>query len=115
MIRETSIPKYFLANAINTTCYVLNKFIIRSILEKTRYELTKGRKPNIFYFRLFGYKCFILNNKKGNLGKFNVKSDEGIFLGYSSRTTLVEESIHVAFDESSPQKRGKIFILMFQV
>nr|XP_009597079.1 uncharacterized protein LOC104093065 [Nicotiana tomentosiformis] len=44
------------------------------------------------------------------LGKFDAKSDEGIFLGYSSqskaykvynkRTQCVEESIHVIFDES---------------
>jgi len=27
-------------------------------------------------------KCFALNNGKDNLGKFDAKSDEGIFLGY---------------------------------
>ena len=49
------------------------------------------------------------NNGKDNLGKFDARSDEGIFLGYSTsskayrifnkRTQLVEESIHVIFDE----------------
>ncbi|XP_070013402.1 uncharacterized protein [Nicotiana sylvestris] len=46
------------------------------------------------------------------LGKFDAKSDEGIFLGYSSQrkayniynklTQYVEESVHVVFDESYP-------------
>ena len=59
---------------------------------------------------------FILNNGKDNLGKFDAKSDVGIFLGYStnskayrvfnSRTKVVEESTHVKFDDmiSPPRK-----------
>uniref|UniRef100_A0A2N9IWC5 CCHC-type domain-containing protein n=1 Tax=Fagus sylvatica TaxID=28930 RepID=A0A2N9IWC5_FAGSY len=47
-----------------------------------------------------------------NLGKFDAKSDEGIFLGYSSnskayrvfnkRTMVVNESMHVVFGETNP-------------
>ena len=69
---------------------------------KTPYEIWKGKKPNIPYFHPFGCKVFILNNRKYNLGKFDPKSDVGIFLGYStnnkayrvfnSRTKVVEES-----------------------
>lgn len=51
--------------------------------EKTPYELFKGRKRNISHFHIFGCKCFVLNNEKDNLGKFDEKSDEVIFLGYS--------------------------------
>ena len=52
-----------------------------------------------------------MNNIKERLEKFDVKSDEAIFLGYSSsskafrvfnkRTLVVEESIHVIFDETN--------------
>ena len=69
------------------------------------------KKPKISYFRVFGYKCFILNTKD-NLRKFDSKADEDIFLGYSTsskayrvfnkRTIVVEESMHVVFDESNP-------------
>lgn len=69
MINEISLPKYFLEDATNTACHVLNRVIIRSIIEKTPYEILKGKKPNISYFQVFGYKCFILNNKKDKLGK----------------------------------------------
>ena len=79
-------------------------------LDKTPYELWKNKKPNISYFKVFGSKCFILNTKD-NLGKFDAKSSVGIFLGYSlsskayrvfnKKTMVVEESIHVVFDESN--------------
>jgi len=36
----------------------------------------ESRKPNISHLKVFGCKCFILNNGKDNLGKFNSKVDE---------------------------------------
>jgi len=111
LLNETDLPKYFWVDAVSTTCYVLNKVLLRPILKKTPYELFKGKKPNIFHLKVFGCKCFILNNGKVNLGKFDSKVDEGIFLGYSlhghvyrsynRRTMLVEESMHIAFDETN--------------
>ena len=83
--------------------------------KKTPSELFKERKPNISYFHPFGCKFLVLNNGKDNLGKFDAKSDEGIFLGYfftskafrvfNKRTLVVEESIHVIFDESNSLSR----------
>ncbi|WJX45438.1 hypothetical protein P8452_32320 [Trifolium repens] len=112
MINESNVEKYFWAEAINTSCYILNRATIRKVLNKTPYELWKGRKPNISYFHIFGCYCYILNIKD-NLGKFDSKSDKGIFLGYSLtskayriynlRTQTLEESMHVKFDESEEQ------------
>ena len=61
-------------------------------------------------FSCFGCKCFIHNNKKKNLDKFDARSKKGIFLGYSTSSKayrvfnknflIIEESIHVVFDES---------------
>ena len=110
LLNETNLPKYFWIDAVNTACYVLNRVLIGSVLKKTPYELFKGRKPNISHFRVFGCQCFILNNGNDNLSKFDSKADEGIFLGYSSqshayrasnkRTMLIEETIHITFDET---------------
>jgi len=117
LLNETNLPKYFWADAVNTACYVLNRVLIRPILKKTPYELFKGRKPNIYHFRIFGCKYFILNNGKDNLGKFDSKADEGIFLGYSSqshayraynkRTMLIEEIVHITFDETNQKMQDK--------
>nr|KYP57645.1 Copia protein [Cajanus cajan] len=114
MLNQSKLPKYFWADAINTACHVLYKVLIRPILKRIPYEIYKGRKPNISYFRVFGFKCFVLNNGKEQLGKFDAKADEAIFLGYytnikayrvyNKRTLIVEESIHVVFDETNKQE-----------
>ena len=57
--------------------------------------------------KLFGCKFYILKDSRN--GKFDAKSDEGIFLGYSNRskaykclntnTNKIVESANVKFDE----------------
>ena len=64
---------------------------------------------------MFGSKCFVLNKEKDNLGKFDAKTDEDIFLGYSShshacrfynkRTIIVEEFVHIVSDEANLELR----------
>ena len=119
MLCESNLPGYFWTEAINTACYILNRALIRQILKKTPYELWKGRKSNITYLHVFGCRCFVLNNGKERLRKFDAKSDEAIFLDYSSsskafrvfnkRTLVVEESIYVVFDETNdfPSKKNE--------
>ncbi|GJV27902.1 retrovirus-related pol polyprotein from transposon TNT 1-94 [Tanacetum coccineum] len=109
MLNEQSLPQKFWCNIIDTSTYILNRILIRAILEKTPYELLRGRKPTLDYFRVFGSKCFILNTRD-YLTKFNPKSYEGIFLGYSQNskahiilnkhTRKVEELLNVTFDET---------------
>ena len=96
---------------MSTVYYTLNRLLIRPILKKTPYDIYKGRKPNISHLRVFGCKCFVLNNGKESLGKFDAKANEAIFLGYSlqsktyrvfnRRTLCVEESVHVVCDETN--------------
>ncbi|GKA54045.1 retrovirus-related pol polyprotein from transposon TNT 1-94 [Tanacetum coccineum] len=72
------------------------------------------RKPTLDYFRVFGSKCFILNTKD-YLTKFDPKSYEGIFLGYSQNskayiilnkhTMKIEKSLNVTFNETPPPSK----------
>ena len=72
--------------------------------------MLKKKKPDISYFKIFGSKCFVLKTI-GNDGKFDAKSYEAIFLGYSLTSRayrvynldkhIVEESINVTFQESN--------------
>ena len=80
------LPRNFWVEALNTSYYIINRCMIRPILNKTPYELFKGRKPNIIHLRVFGYKCYVHNNGKKPLGKFDARSDKAIFLGYSSHS-----------------------------
>ncbi|GJT32722.1 retrovirus-related pol polyprotein from transposon TNT 1-94 [Tanacetum coccineum] len=101
-------------NANDTSTYILNQILIRAILGKTPYELLRGRKPTLDYFRVFGSKCFILNTKD-YLRKFDPKSYECVFLGYSQNskayiilnknTIKIEESLNVTFDETPPPSK----------
>ena len=114
MLNEYRRPKYFWAEAMSTACHILNRVLLRPITQKTPYELYYGKTPKLSYFRVFGSKCFILNSKD-YLTKFDPKSSEGIFLGYSNnskayrvfnlKTLVVEESMNVAFDESKPPSK----------
>ena len=82
--------------------------IYKTIYYKTPYELWEGRSPNISYFHPFGCECVILNTSD-QLAKFDSKVDKGFFLGYfdtskafkviNSRTLVMEESIHVKFND----------------
>ncbi|GJT46632.1 retrovirus-related pol polyprotein from transposon TNT 1-94 [Tanacetum coccineum] len=111
MLNEQSFPQNFWCNVVNTFTYILNRILIRHFPGKTPYELFKGKKPSLEYFKVFGSKCFILNTKD-YLTKFDPKSTEVIFLGYSpnskayvvlNRETMrVEGSLNVKFDKSPP-------------
>jgi len=81
ILYENSLPKHFLAEAVNTTCYVHNRILIIPLIKKTPYELWRGRRPNISYFHPFGCVCFILNTKD-QLVKFDSKVDKGRFLAF---------------------------------
>lgn len=82
ILHEYETSQGFWAKVVNTTCYVLNRVLIRPIINKTPYELWKNKKPKISYFKVFGSKSFVLCTI-GNQDKFSPKSDEGIFIGYS--------------------------------
>ncbi|GJX49278.1 retrovirus-related pol polyprotein from transposon TNT 1-94 [Tanacetum coccineum] len=117
MLNEQSIPKKFWCNAVDTSTNILNVILIRLFLRKTPYELFKGKKPSLEYFKVFGSKCFIFNTKD-YLTKFDPKSSECVFLGYSpnskayiilnKETTRVKESLNVRFDESPPPKSSPL-------
>ena len=111
MLIESNLPRKFWAEAVNTSCYIINRAMVRLSSKKTSYEMFKSKKPSLTHFRIFWIKCYVHINDKRNIDKFEAKSELGIFLGYSetSRTyriynlknDTVEESPHVIFNENS--------------
>ncbi|RVX08050.1 Retrovirus-related Pol polyprotein from transposon TNT 1-94 [Vitis vinifera] len=100
MLNQHELPTHFWAEAINTACYTSNRTHMRPHTRKTCYELWKGKKPSVKYFRVFGSRCYVLKDHE-NLGKFESKSEEGIFLGYSSKNEKLSE------DEEKKEEQGK--------
>ena len=83
MLFNKQIPQKFWEEVVNISCYIGNRIFFQAGTTKTTYEIWNGKKPRVKYFRVVGSKCYILNDRE-NLGKFDAKSDEGIFLGYST-------------------------------
>jgi hypothetical protein len=71
--------------AIHTAVHILNKFHLRPHSDKTHYELWFGRPASINHFKVFRSKCYIKNNDE-NIGKYDDRDDEGIFLGYATNS-----------------------------
>jgi hypothetical protein len=76
----------------------------------TPFKLRFGHQPFVSQLKPFGCNCFIL--KRGNLDKFESRSLDGIFLGYTPHgrsyrvlnleTNIVVESCDVTFNETAP-------------
>ena len=108
MLHNKKLPKSFWGETVNTTCHTLNRVYFRPNSKKTPYELWRGKKPVIKYFRIFGSDCYILRDRE-NLEKFDAKSDKRYFLGYSFtsrayrvynlRTKTVMESSNVVIND----------------
>ena len=108
MLNSKKLANRFWAEAVNTACHIVNRVYITKGTSMTAYEIWKGRKPNVKYFQVFGCVCYILRDRE-HLGKFDSKSDKGIFLGYAQnsrafrvfnqRTNCVMESYNVLFDD----------------
>ncbi|KAJ9556613.1 hypothetical protein OSB04_011227 [Centaurea solstitialis] len=119
MLSEANLATQFWDEAVNTACYTQNRSLIVKRFRRTPYELFHNRKPSIEHLPIFGCVCYILNNKD-NLGKFDSKSDDGIFLGYSSISKTYLPGIPIAdpspqdlpdgFEESPPSPPSQISI-----
>ena len=118
MLKARNVGIKFWAEALNIACYTLNRIYLRPGTSKTPYEIWRGKKPNLKYFQEFGSTCFILNDREQR-SKFDAKSDEGMFLGYSlnrcvyrvynKMTKSIMESVNVAIDDEKgiPSVVGK--------
>nr|KAJ0209246.1 hypothetical protein LSAT_V11C400222660 [Lactuca sativa] len=113
MLSFASLPLYFWADANAAACHTQNRSLLNKRFSINPYEIINNRKPNVKFFHIFGSRCFIFNSKE-NRNKFDVKADEGIFLGYSlsskayrvlnKRSKTIEETYYVTFDENYMQK-----------
>nr|GFA19481.1 retrovirus-related Pol polyprotein from transposon TNT 1-94 [Tanacetum cinerariifolium] len=108
MLIYAQAPLFLLAEAMATTCFTQNRFIIRLRHGKTPYELLHSKLHDLSFFHVFGAFCYLTNDSE-NLGKLQPKAGIEIFIGYAPtkkafriynrRTRRIMETIHVDFDE----------------
>ncbi len=110
MMKEKNTSQGFWVESIHTAIHILNKAHLRPNSDKTPYHLWFGRPTTIKHFKVFGSKCYIKNNDE-NLGKYDDRDDEGIFLRYvvdnkgyrcyNKRLHRMVDCIDVKVDEGS--------------
>nr|GFB60965.1 retrovirus-related Pol polyprotein from transposon TNT 1-94 [Tanacetum cinerariifolium] len=103
MLTFANLPSFLWAEAIAIACFTQNHLIIHKRFDKTPYELINHRKQNIKFFHVFGCRCYLLNDYE-DVGKYKVKGDIGVFIGYSKepafiiynkRTRKIHESVDI--------------------
>lgn len=108
MMDEEYVPHTFWGEATQATVYLPNRTPLRPNNDKTPYELWKVLPTSVKHYKVFGRKCFTKNNDK-NLGRFDSRADDGIFLensaqskGYSCYNKIkkvFEDYIDIVVDE----------------
>jgi hypothetical protein len=113
MLMDSKLTDIFWTQAVHTTVHIQNRVMLRNNIEKTPYELWKGRTTNVNHFRVFGRKCYS-KREDGRMGKFDSPVDKGALVGYSSTRKAykcynlilnkVVERINIKIDETSRQE-----------
>ncbi|XP_071689346.1 uncharacterized protein [Rutidosis leptorrhynchoides] len=109
------IPRYPRPSGLKLlTLRASPKIVPLLIVDSTKLH-TNCFSNDVKHFRIFGCVCYVLNDED-NLGKFDVRGDEAIFIGYSQdrvayrvynrRTRIIKESTNVKFDEISGMVLG---------
>ncbi|KAJ9544153.1 hypothetical protein OSB04_023860 [Centaurea solstitialis] len=82
MMCHSTLPISFWGHALETAAHILNRAPTKSV-EKTPYELWKGKKPNIYFLKIWGCEVYV---KRPTSEKLRPKSDKCFFVGYPKTT-----------------------------
>ena len=129
VVMEKNVSFKYQREPISIVVYTLNYVQVKKGTHSTPFELQYGYSPNVKLFKVFGSKSYIFKDFRN--GKLDEKSEEGILIGYSTRsksytclntnTKKVVESENVNFDEytkvyeAEPMKKLKEYKLFLQV
>jgi Integrase core domain/gag-polypeptide of LTR copia-type/GAG-pre-integrase domain len=81
LLFSANLLKIFWADAILTSCYLINRLPSRILNFKSPFEILHGRKYTISHLRVFGCICYVHIQDSG---KLDPRAKKCIFLGYSS-------------------------------
>ena len=85
MLDESGTPASFWGEVSFTAVTILHQGNVWVHSTQTPHEIWYGKAPTVKYFKVFGRKCYIERTHE-KLGKFEPRANEGILLGYSSRS-----------------------------
>nr|GEY24345.1 hypothetical protein [Tanacetum cinerariifolium] len=111
MLTFANLPSVLWAEAIVTACFTQNRLIIHKRFDKTPYEIINKRKPNIKFFRVFGFRCYLLNDYE-DVGKLKAKGDIGVLepgLSNLNKTGKSSNLLVSQVDEASKKDLEDLF------
>ncbi|PKU81649.1 Retrovirus-related Pol polyprotein from transposon TNT 1-94 [Dendrobium catenatum] len=108
LLLQASLPHRFWAESLSTANYLINRLPSKPLSYQTPYHRLYGKDPSYTHLRVFGCLCFPWL-KPYTMNKLSPRSQECIFLGYSSShkgykcysmsTGKMHISRHVVFHE----------------
>jgi hypothetical protein len=81
MLSGVGLGKEFWAEAVGTTCYLVNRSPSSALDEKTPQEVWTGKEPSLTHLKVFGYDSYV-HVPKENRSKLDKKVEKCIFIGY---------------------------------
>jgi len=85
LLFEKDLPKFFWAEMVNTSAYLLNILPTKVVKGKTPFEAWYGRKPSIEHLKIFGCVCYTFFSDV-NRDKLDHKSEFDISFGYCNNS-----------------------------
>lgn len=79
MLKAKGLPNKFWGEAVATAVYLLNMSPTRAVLNRTPFEVWRGKKSGVSHLKIFGCVGYALVN---NRSKLDEKSEKCIFIGY---------------------------------
>ncbi|KAJ4706252.1 Retrovirus-related Pol polyprotein from transposon TNT 1-94 [Melia azedarach] len=108
MLSNAELTRRFWAEAVSTTCYLINRGPHTGINLKTPFEVWSGKPADYSNLRAFGCTVYYHVNE----GKLEPRAKKGVFVGYGDgvkgyRIWSPSEKRQVTLDESEPQHKDQ--------
>jgi hypothetical protein len=81
MLSGARLGQEFWAEAVGTSCYLVNRSPSSTLDDKTPHEVWSGKKPSLQHLRVFGCDAYV-HVPKENRSKLDKKAEKCIFIGY---------------------------------
>eukprot|EP00253_Pinus_taeda_P003678 PITA_03678 len=104
MLSGVGLRQEFLAEAVDTTCYLVNRSPSSTLDDKTPQEVWTGKKPSLSHLRVFGCDAYV-HVPKEKRTKLDSKYEKCIFIG---RDVVFKEVKDVIKHEVQPKEPMKI-------
>ena len=81
MLSDVGLSSDYWEEAVEKSCYVVNRSLMLDLVDKTPYEACAGKSPYLAHLKVFGCDAFV-HILKERRQKLEIKSEKCICIGY---------------------------------